>query len=269
MKNLIKIYIDYRMLIKTLVSRELKARYRGSLLGFFWSFLNPLLLLVVYTVVFGFILRPRDPAFAGNPFNYALFLFSGLLPWIWFSACVLEATTIILINGNVLKKVMFPAEVLPIVSVTANFVHFLFGIPILLLFEIALGHPLTYYVFLSIVVMLIQYIFSLSLSFFLSALSANFRDLQHLMANIVTLWFFSTPIIYPMTFGVINQHKWLKTILYLNPMTHIIEGYQRAFYYGQMIPWKRLGVTLFLSIILLWLGYWIFDRLRDTFVEEA
>ncbi len=269
MKSLFRIYSEYRALIKTLVSRELKARYRGSILGFLWSFLNPLLLLVVYTVVFGFILRPRDPAFAGNPFNYALFLFSGLLPWVWFSACVLEATTLILINGNILKKVMFPAEVLPIVSVTANFIHFLFGVPILLVFEIALGHPITPYVLLSPLVMLVQYIFSLGLSLLLSALAANFRDLQHLMANIVTLWFFSTPIIYPMSFGVIQQHRWLKTILYLNPMTHIIEGYQRAFYYGSMIPYKRLGVTFILSLGLLWLGYWVFDRLRDTFVEEA
>ncbi len=269
MKSLFRIYSEYRALIKTLVSRELKARYRGSILGFLWSFLNPLLLLVVYTVVFGFILRPRDPAFAGNPFNYALFLFSGLLPWVWFSACVLEATTLILINGNILKKVMFPAEVLPIVSVTANFIHFLFGVPILLIFEIALGHPITPYVLLSPLVMLVQYTFSLGLSLLLSALAANFRDLQHLMANIVTLWFFSTPIIYPMSFGVIQQHRWLKTILYLNPMTHIIEGYQRAFYYGSMIPYKRLGVTFILSLGLLWLGYWVFDRLRDTFVEEA
>ncbi len=269
MKNLLKVFSDYRMLIRTLVGRELKARYRGSVLGFFWSFLNPLLLLVVYTVVFGFILRPRDPTFSGSPFNYALFLFSGLLPWIWFSGCVLESTTVLLINGNILKKVMFPAEVLPIVSVTANFVNFSFGIPILIAFEIILGHPITLYILLSIIVMFIQYIFSLGISFFLASLSVNYRDLQHLMVNIVTLWFFSTPIIYPMTFGVINRHKWLKFLLYLNPLTHLVEGYQRAFYYGRMIPYKRLTVTFIVAFIFLWIGYWIFDKLRDTFVEEV
>ncbi len=269
MKKLLEVFIRYRLLIATLIGRELKARYRGSVLGFLWSFLNPLLLLAVYTVVFGYILRPRDPAFEGNPFNYALFLFAGLLPWVWFSACVLEATNILMIHGNIIKKVMFPAEVLPIVSVTANMIHFLLGIPILILFELVLGHPLTLYLPLFLVVVAVQYVFSLSLSLLLSALSVSFRDLQHLMANIITLWFFSTPIIYPMSFSTIQSHRILKLLLYLNPMTHIVEGYQASFYYGRMIPYKRLLVTFLLALVLLKLGYWVFDRLRDTFVEEV
>ena len=106
--NLRELY-KCRALIKTLVGRELKARYRGTILGFFWSFFNPLLLMVVYTVVFGFILMPRDPAFEGSPWLYALFLFCGVLPWqVWFSASSLESANVLVAQGNLIKKMLFP-----------------------------------------------------------------------------------------------------------------------------------------------------------------
>ena len=136
---------NYRVLIQNLVSRELKARYRGTVLGFLWSFFNPLLLMIVYTVVFGFIIQPRDPAFEGSPWLYALFLFCGVLPWTWFSSTLLESANVLMINGNLIKKILFPAEILPVVTVTSNLINFLFGLPILLVFIPILGkslHPL-------------------------------------------------------------------------------------------------------------------------------
>ena len=99
----------YRVLIQNLVSRELKARYRGTVLGFLWSFFNPLLLMIVYTIVFGFIIQSRDPAFGGSPWIYALFLFCGVLPWTWFSSTSLESANVLMINGNLIKKILFPA----------------------------------------------------------------------------------------------------------------------------------------------------------------
>jgi lipopolysaccharide transport system permease protein len=123
--------VRYRGLIQSLVVRELKARYRGSVLGFFWSFINPLLLLLVYTFVFSVVLpgtRPKEIE------PYALFLFCGLLPWTWFSSSLNESASILISGGNLIKKVLFPAEVLPIVTVLANMVHFFFGLPILALF---------------------------------------------------------------------------------------------------------------------------------------
>ena len=113
----------YRGLIQSLVARELKARYRGSVLGFFWSFFNPLLLLLVYTFVFAYVMPPRRT----TSDNYALFLFCGILPWTWFSASLLESSNVLISGGNLIKKVMFPAEILPIVTVLANLVHFLLG----------------------------------------------------------------------------------------------------------------------------------------------
>src|SRR6266704_2517912 len=123
--------IRYRLLIQSLVSRELKARYRGSVLGFFWSFVNPLLLLLTYTVVFTKIM-PRQPTPKMEP--YYLFFFCGILPWTWFSSALVESANGLIAGGNLIKKVLFPAEVLPVVTVLANLAHFLLGLPILLLF---------------------------------------------------------------------------------------------------------------------------------------
>src|SRR5690242_15494530 len=120
----------YRGLIQSLVARELKARYRGSVLGFFWSFVNPLLLLSIYTFVFNYIL-PNDEK-TTQP--YSLFMFCGILPWTWFSSSLIEAAGSLISGGNLIKKVLFPAEVLPIVSILANMVHFFLGLLILVAF---------------------------------------------------------------------------------------------------------------------------------------
>src|SRR5215468_11698552 len=123
----------YRLLIQSLVSRELKARYRGSILGFFWSFVNPLLLLVTYTLVFTVILPGRH---SPELEPYFLFFFCGILPWTWFSSSLLESSSVLIAGGNLIKKVLFPAEVLPVVTVLANMVHFFLGLPILIAFLI-------------------------------------------------------------------------------------------------------------------------------------
>src|ERR1700716_2524760 len=127
--------VRYRGLIQSLVARDLKARYRGSVLGFFWSFVNPLLLLLVYSFVFSTIM----PNTTKDIQPYALFMFCGILPWTWFSSALSEATNSLISGGNLIKKVLFPAEVLPIVSVLANMVHFFLGLPILVAFLVFYG----------------------------------------------------------------------------------------------------------------------------------
>jgi len=274
LENLKTIY-RYRGLIQSLVGRELKARYRGTVLGFLWSFINPLLLMIIYSIVFGFIIGPRDPAFNNNSILYALFLFCGVLPWTWFSSSSLEAANVLMIQGNLIKKVLFPAEVLPIVVVTSNFIHFLFGLPILFgakaliscFVPNAPGFSI-YLVFLPYVI-LVQYIFTLGLGLFLSALTVHFRDIKDILANLLTFWFFASPIIYPMTFGPIKKSVILRTFLNLNPITHIMVGYQNTVFFGEMIRWKRLSVTLLVAIIIFIVGYHVFDKLRDSFPEEV
>jgi len=259
----------YRVLIQNLVGRELKARYRGTVLGFLWSFLNPLLLMTVYTVVFGLILRPRDAAIGNTPWLYSLYMFCGVLPWTWFSSSMLESANVLMINGNLIKKILFPAETLPVVTVTGNLINFLFGLPILLVFIPIMGKSFTPNILFLPVVILVQYVLTLGLSLLISALTVHFRDIKDILANLLTFWFFSTPIIYSLKMEVLQQHPILKTLLNLNPMTHIIEGYHSCLFYGEFIHWRKLGMTLLFGLIMFWIGYTVFDRLRDSFPEEV
>jgi len=258
----------YRILITNLISRELKARYRGTILGFFWSFFNPFLLMVVYSVVFGFIIQPRDPNI-GTPLEYALFLFCGVLPWTWFSSSMLESANVLMIQGNLIKKILFPVEILPIVVVSSNLVHFFLGLPILLAFVLVVGVKYTAYLAFLPVVIFVQFVFTLGFSFLVSSLTVHFRDIKDILTNFLTFWFFASPIIYTVDLPGIKESSFMQTFLNLNPMTHIMQGYQSCVFFGEFIHWKRLGVTFILSLILLYIGYAIFDRLRDSFPEEV
>jgi len=273
MLRLIKKFVGlykYRTLIQTLVSRELKARYRGTILGFFWSFVNPLLLLVVYTIVFGFIIRPRDLNVGDTPWLYALFLFCGVLPWqTWFAASSLESANVLMVQGNLIKKMLFPTEILPIVVVTSNFIHFLLGLPILLIFIPILGKTYTIYLLFLPLVILVQFVFTLGFSLLVSSLTVHFRDIKDILTNFLTFWFFASPIIYTVNYPNIQKHAVLRLFMDLNPMTHIMTNYQNCLFFGEMIRWKRLGVTFLVSLLLLLLGYHIFDKLRDSFPEEV
>jgi homopolymeric O-antigen transport system permease protein len=265
LKNLYK----YRVLIHSLVVRELKARYRGSFLGFFWSFFNPLLLLTVYTIVFSYILPNRTQG--TQP--YALFLFTGLLPWTWFSSALLESSNVIIAGGNLIKKIIFPAEVLPFVSVLANMVHFLLGTPILFLFILIYKVPLNWNVLYFPVIIFIQLILTLGFALWISSLSVHFRDIKDILANLLTLWFFCTPVIYPMQFTAVQESEFLsrlfKWVLYINPVSYIMDGYHQSIFYGRTPNRHHLLGVLGISMLLFLSGYYVFDRLRDSFAEEV
>ena len=256
--------IRYRGLVQSLVVRELKARYRGSVLGFFWSFINPLLLLLVYSFVFTVVLPNRTEGV--QPF--ALFMFCGILPWNWFQSSLVEASGSLIAGGNLIKKVLFPAEILPIVSVLANMVHFVFGLPILLAFLIGYRHwpdpgDLVWFP----IAVAIQLIFTAALALFVSALAVHFRDVRDLLTNLLTLWFFSTPIIYYWRQENVQRFKLLFD---LNPFTHLAITYQEIlFFSGPVGHWKWLVALGIGSVGLFLAGYWFFDRLRDSFAEAV
>lgn len=255
--------VRYRALIQSLVARELKARYRGSVLGFFWSFVNPLLLLLVYSFVFAYVLK--NTAKGIQP--YALFLFCGLLPWTWFSSSLLESSTVLISGGNLIKKVLFPAEVLPIVTVLANMVHFFLGLPILGLFLIGYHAPLTLgEIAWFPVVIFVQLLLTLGLALIVSALTVHFRDIRDILGNLVTFWFFATPIIYPYTL-IDAKYRWVQN---LNPFTHLAISYQEILFFpGPFGHWKWLLALGGASVVLFLFGYFLFDRLRDSFAEEV
>src|SRR5687767_7651419 len=223
LRNLATLF-RYRGLIQSLVSRDLKARYRGSMLGFFWSFINPLMLLLVYSFVFATIMDQR----ASGLEHYELFLFCGLLPWTWFQSSLMESSGVLISGGNLIRKVLFPAEVLPIVSVLSGLVHFCFGLPILAAFFVYFRVTVTPLDLLWLpVIVAVQLALTLGFALILSALTVHFRDIRDLLSNLLTLWFFATPIIYPITQAPAS----IRPILDLNPFTHLAVAYQEVLFF--------------------------------------
>ncbi|MCP4215416.1 MAG: ABC transporter permease [bacterium] len=264
----------YRQLILTMVSRDLKSRYKGTALGFFWSFLNPFLLLIVYAVVFGYIFTGSMGTAHGIELigiDYTIFLYAGLLPWVWFNTSILESANVLFTHGNLIKKIRFPVEALPIMVVIVNMVNFILGVPILVLMILFLGKDvsLNFWAFFFPVAVFVEFVFTMGLCFLVSALTVHFRDLKDILTNFLTLWFFGTPIIYSMQSDVIKNSELATRILNFNPMTHIIEAYQYAFVFGRLPHWEKLSVTFLVGLLFFYLGFKLFDKLRDTFVEEV
>jgi lipopolysaccharide transport system permease protein len=253
--------LRYRGLVASLVARDLKARYRGSVLGFFWSFVNPLLLLLVYTFVFTIVLPAAHPAEL-QPF--ALFMFCGILPWTWFSSSLLESSTVLITSGNLIKKVLFPAEVLPTVTVIANFVHFALGLPVLLFF-LAVEGKLAWSALLLPAPLLVQMVLTLGMALFISALTVHFRDIQNLLTHLMQLWFFGTPVLY--SFEFIPPQ--LRAVLRFNPMTHVMKAYHDLLFDGVPRFQRGLGLAAIAALVALALGAFLFERLRDTLAEEV
>jgi ABC-type polysaccharide/polyol phosphate export permease len=254
----------YRALIWSLTARDIKARYRGSVLGFLWSFINPLLLLLIYSFVFTVVLADARPPDL-KPF--ALFMFCGILPWSWFSASLLESSTVLVSGGNLIKKVLFPAEVLPITTVLAHLVHFCLGLPVLLGFLLYYGLIPTWSDLLWLpVVIAAQLLLTIGLALLVSVLTVHFRDVRDLLAQLLTFWFFATPIIYPLS----QAPQWAQRLLALNPMTTLVGAYQEILFgSGRVVGSSDFLAVVVLSFGVCVFGYVVFDRLRDTLAEQV
>jgi ABC-type polysaccharide/polyol phosphate export permease len=256
--------LRYRALVQSLVARELKARYRGSVLGVFWSFINPLLLLLIYTFVFTVVLPGARPPQL-EPF--AVFMFCGILPWTWFSSSLLESSSVLIAGGNLIRKVLFPAEILPFVTVLAGLVHFGLGLPILAGFLLYYRVPIAPTDLLWFpVIVAVQLVLTLGLALLLSALTVHFRDIRDLLSNLLTVWFFATPIIYDLSQAPPEVRRFLN----INPFTHLAVAYQEVLFRpGPFTEWPRLLGVAAGSVLVFLVGYFVFDRLRDTLAEDV
>jgi lipopolysaccharide transport system permease protein len=257
MIDLIKQAFKYRALILALAVRHLSIRYRGSALGFLWSFLSPLCLMAVYTLVFTHYVR----GFSVD--NYAIFLFSGLLPWIWSASALQEGTSSIVSSGHLITKSMFPPQILPIVSVVTTLVNFLLSIPLLFIFMLIA--KMSFHATLILLPLLVigHFLFLLGVVLALSALNVFFRDVQHIIANLLTLIFFLCPIIYPAS-AVPEQFKFS---LDFNPLALITVLYQQILIEGVWPSLFQLGFFTVIIMIALLLGSMIFNRYREGFAE--
>lgn len=248
---------EYRELLKSSIKKDVGGKYKNSVLGVLWSFLYPLLQIAVYAIVFPLIMR-------SNMENYTVFVCCGLIPWNFFSTAISRSSFTMIENGNILKKVYFPREILPISVVTSEAVNFVISTIIILAFVLGTGMGLTWYVIFYPVILLIQYILLIGISLFVSSITVYFRDLQHFNGIALQLLFYATPIVYA-TNIIPESYQW---ILRLNPMTFIIDGYRSIFYYQQQPDFISLGITLLVSLILCVVGYLLFSKLQKRFAEE-
>ncbi len=258
--------LSQRQLLAVMTARELKARYRGSVLGFLWSLANPLLLLGVYTFVFGLVFQPRAPG--QSP--YPVFLVAGLFPWLWVSSSLNEATASLTANAALIRRSVFPVELLPVVAVLSNLVNFLLSVPILigaLLVARALGHAVggPWIVLLPLVVALhLPFLCGLALG--LAALAVHFKDVRDLVSNLLTLAFFLTPILYPVD---AVPSRGLRVLVEWNPMTPFVLAYQDLLFHGRP-PAAMVWLGMAIAAAVAWsLGAWLFDRLSDTLIEAV
>ena len=250
---------QYREMIFNLVKRDLKSRYKESVLGFFWMLLNPLLQLCVYTIVFSVIMRTN------NIDKYYLFLFVALVPWIFFNSCFTAGTSIIISQQDMIKKIYFPREVLPISFVLAQFINMFLSLIVVLIVSILSGVSITAQAIIQLpVIMAIEFILALGVTFIASALTVYFRDLEYIVNIISLAWMYLTPIIY----SVEMVPEQLLTLFYLNPMTTITIAYRDILYYGIAPRLNTLLNAFIIGIFVLVIGNITFGKLKQHFVEE-
>lgn len=260
----------YRDLVRNLVVSEVKTRYRNSVLGFVWSLLNPLAMMMVFTIVFG-VLRPNHEVA-----NLPIYLLCGLLPWNFFSASVTSGMNSVVGNGNLIKKVYFPREVLPVAAILAQLVNFLLALIVLFGALIVFRTNFSPWLWTLPLIILIQTCFSLGIGLVLSTLQVFYRDTQMIMDVVILAWFFLTPIFYtpdqiPSTIYTIGGLEFsAQRLLYiLNPMASLINVYRDLLYYGYRTDIDFFIRTALTAIVALGFGYWFFIRYSDRFGEEV
>lgn len=250
-------FIHRRDLLRELLVRDMKLRYKRSYLGIAWTLLNPLTQVLVYYFVFRILFKVTTP-------NYVIHIFIGITAWNWFQSAVLESTMAILANRDLIRQPAFPAALLPNVTVGSHLIHFLLTFPILIAIVIVNGIPVTAALLWLPLVIAVQYVLILSFSLLAACVHVNFRDTQYLLGVFLMLGFFLTPILYDIS--IVPERY--RGFYQLNPMAHLIDAYRAVLIRGERPHLVSLGVVLAVSVVLLRLFYMLFQRASSSFVEE-
>ena len=254
---MIKNLYNYRELLKSNVKKEIRGKYKGSFLGILWSFINPLLQVAVYAIVFPYIMRVKTD-------NYLQYLIVGIIPWTFFTTVLNQGMITVRMNAGIIKKVYFPREIIPISVVLAETINFLISTIIILGFVIIGGIGITKYLLFYPIILIAQYLVIISIAFVVSSICVYFRDLQHFIGIILQLLFYATPIVYSQD-SIPGEYQW---ILKINPMTYIINAYRDIFYYQKAFEILPLIILLFIGIVTSYVGYKIFYKLQKGFAEQ-
>jgi len=261
--------LDYRDLIYNLVVRELRARYKNSALGFLWSLLNPLAMMLVFSAVFNFIVPNNDYP------NYPIYVLCGILPWNYFAASLMSSSNSIVAGAGLVKKVYFPREVLPIAGVLAQLVNFLLALLVLFAALVFFQAPWSPWLWLLPVVIALQTCFILGLALLLSTVNVFYRDVMMILDVVILAWFFLTPVFYPMEYVPASVTLWgiewpVQRLMYiLNPMASLINTYRDILYWGYRTDADFFLRTAVTSLLTLLIGYWFFKRYSGRFGEEV
>lgn len=249
----------YREAIRTMVARDLKVRYSNSALGIVWSFFSPLLMTVVYTLVFTYLIPSSIEKFP-------VFILAGLLPWNYFLGGLISAAQSITGNGHLITRVYFPRAILPIAAVLSNGVNFLIALSLLIGAMVVFQIPFTLSLLWMPLLLVIQTLLILGLGFVFAAINVYFRDTQQFIEIALLAWFFLTPIVYPLEYIKTPALRlWLQV---LNPMAAIITGYRRVLYEGTWPDGALVALTAVQACALALLGFMLFQRLSPAFAEE-
>ena len=248
----------YGEFLKTNVKKDIRGKYKGSFLGVLWSFINPLLSVIVYAIVFHYIMK-------FNIEHYLIYLISGIIPWTFFTTSLNSGMNSILFNANIIKKVYFPREILPISSVTSALINFFISCLIILLFAIFSGVGISINLVYLPIIVIIQYILCLGIVFILSAIEIYVKDIEHIINFLVSMLFYITPILYTPDYVPEN----MQYLLSFNPMSYLIEAYHDIFYYKKTPDFSSLGIVFLISILIFIIGYNIFKKLQKGFAEEV
>ena len=260
--NKIKRLIENKYLLREFIIRDLRSRYIGSTMGFFWSVINPIVTLIIYTFLFSVILKVKLGGESGIT-NFALYLFCGMLPWAAFQETVQRSTTCIIDNGNLIKKLVFPAKILPVYISFSSLITEFISIIILIIAIICILHFVSFYIILLPLIIFFQLLFALGFGFLLATVNVFFRDTAPLTGVFLTVWLYLTPIFYPVS---IVPDKF-KGLYMLNPMTHLVGIYRDIFLKNQMFSLKSLAYFSLISIVVFAIGYFLFTKHHRKFVD--
>lgn len=250
-------FLYYKFLLFQLTQKEIKARYKQSFLGYAWVVFNPFAQLLVYSFVFSIVFR-----FPTGNEPYSIFLFAGLLPWVFTQTSIAGGTESLVNNASLLKKVRFPREVIPYSFVLAKIVDFLFSSIVFIAFLYFYKVSLAWSALLVPVIFLVQLILTMGITLLLSAANLFYRDIQYLTNLVLMLWMYMTPVVYPLSM-VPRQYVWLYK---LNPMVGIIEAYRSALF-GNQIEWSIFWWAAALSIGIFAVAYTIFKFSEKYFAD--
>lgn len=258
----LRVIVERRELLADFAWRELRARYKGSALGFAWNFLNPLLQLGVFWLLFGVVLGSRPRTETGEQ-AFAVFLFVGLLPWTFFANSLTLGAAAIVGNGAIVKKVRLPVQLLPAASVLSALVNFLLSLVVLFAVLAIFGprHP-EGLLYLPLLV-LVELVLALGFAYLLAGLNVFYRDVEHILAILLMAWYFLTPILFPISLVASRPRELLG--LSLNPMTGVVVGFQRALLDGLPPDWSLLAWSAAFALAVFVIGFSSFRRAKDDF----